>query len=138
VAALPAAALSAADEAAIGALSRVLEHAARELHVEFAQQGRVDYAYVTGAARAALTEAGLPTELALRTGLAFTHILVDEFQDTSLAQFQLLESLTAACRRAIGARCSSWAIRCSRSIASAMRRSACSSARASMASAACG
>ncbi len=96
VAALPAAALSEADEAAIGALSRVLEHAARELHVEFAQQGRVDYAYVTGAARAALTEAGLPTELALRTGLAFTHILVDEFQDTSLAQFQLLESLTAA------------------------------------------
>src|SRR6266853_3606220 len=96
VAALPAAALSAPDEATIGALSRVLEHAARELHVEFAQQGRVDYAYVTGAARAALTEAGLPTELALRTGLAFTHILVDEFQDTSLAQFQLLESLTAA------------------------------------------
>ena len=96
VATLPAAALSEADEAAIAALSRVLERAARELHVEFAQQGRVDYTYVTGAARAALTEAGLPTELALRTGLAFTHILVDEFQDTSLAQFQLLESLTAA------------------------------------------
>jgi ATP-dependent helicase/nuclease subunit A len=96
VATLPAAALSAADEAAIAALSRVLERAARELHLEFAQQGRVDYTYVTGAARAALTDAGLPTELALRTGLAFTHILVDEFQDTSLAQFQLLESLTAA------------------------------------------
>jgi len=96
VATLPAAALSEADEAAIAALSRVLERAARELHVEFAEAGRVDYAYVTGAARAALTEAGLPTELALRTGLAFTHILVDEFQDTSLAQFQLLESLTAA------------------------------------------
>src|SRR5205814_360875 len=96
VAALPAAALSAADEAAIAALSRVLEHAARELHVEFAQAGRVDYTYVTGAAREALTDAGLPTELALRAGLAFTHILVDEFQDTSLAQFQLLESLTAA------------------------------------------
>src|SRR5438067_2173726 len=96
VAALPAAALSAADEAAIAALSRVLEHAARELHVEFAQAGRVYYTYVTGAARAALADAGLPTELALRTGLAITHILVDEFQDTSLAQFQLLESLTAA------------------------------------------
>src|ERR1700730_9371331 len=96
VATLPAAALSEADEAAIAALSRVLERAAHELHVELAQQGPVDYSYVTGAARAALTEAGLPTELALRTGLAFTHILVDEFQDTSLAQFQLLESLTAA------------------------------------------
>src|SRR5438034_1190531 len=96
VAALPAAALSETDAAAIAALSRVLECAARELHVEFAQAGRVDYTYVTGAARAALTDAGLPTELALRTGLAFTHILVDEFQDTSLAQFQLLASLTAA------------------------------------------
>src|SRR3984893_15875654 len=96
VATLPAAALSDADEAAIAALSRVLERAARELHVEFAQQGRVEYTYVTGAARAALTVAGLPTELALRTGLGFTHILVDEFQDTSLAQSQLLESLTAA------------------------------------------
>src|SRR5256884_4048268 len=77
-------------------LFRSLEHAARELHVEFAEAGRVDYTYVTGAARAALADAGLPTELALRAGLAFTHILVDEFQDTSLAQFQLLESLTAA------------------------------------------
>src|SRR2546427_393252 len=96
VAALPAAALSEADEAAIAALSRVLECAARELQVEFAEAGRVDYTYVTGAAREALTDAGLPTELALRAGLAFTHILVDEFQDTSLAQFQLLESLTAA------------------------------------------
>jgi ATP-dependent helicase/nuclease subunit A len=96
VATLPAAALSEADEAAIAALSRVLEHAARELHVEFAEAGRVDYTYVTGAARQALADAGLPTELGLRTGLALTHILVDEFQDTSLAQFQLLESLTAA------------------------------------------
>ena len=102
VAALPAAALSAEDEAAIAALARVLEHAARELHVEFAEAGRVDYTYVTGAARAALAEAGLPTELALRTGLAFSHILVDEFQDTSLAQFQLLESLTAAWQQGDG------------------------------------
>src|SRR3984893_12440419 len=47
VATLPAAALSDADEAAIAALSRVLERAARELHVEFAQQGRVEYTYVT-------------------------------------------------------------------------------------------
>ena len=31
----------------------------------------------------------------MRTGLSLRHILVDEFQDTSLAQFQLLEKLTA-------------------------------------------
>jgi len=94
VAALPAPTLSAADAEAIAALSRVLAHAAAELQARFAEAGRVDYTYVTGAARAALSETGQPTELALRTGLALRHILVDEFQDTSLAQFELLESLT--------------------------------------------
>jgi ATP-dependent exoDNAse (exonuclease V) beta subunit len=91
----PAAELSGDDASAIQALSRLLSRAAAELHVEFAQAQRVDYTYVTGAARQALTENGQPTDLALRAGLALRHILVDEFQDTSLAQVQLLEMLTA-------------------------------------------
>ncbi len=90
----PAARLAEDDVAAIEALSRILSRAAAELHTEFAQAQRVDYTYVTGAARQALTEGGEPTDLALRAGLALRHILVDEFQDTSLAQVQLLESLT--------------------------------------------
>jgi ATP-dependent helicase/nuclease subunit A len=92
---LPQAALSSADSEALAALARVLDVAARQLQLEFAAAHRVDYTSVTGAARWALTEEGAPTDLALRTGLALRHILVDEFQDTSLAQFQLLESLTA-------------------------------------------
>ena len=95
IVALPQVPLSAADSAAIAALSRVLRAAAVHLQAEFAEAGRVDHTYVAGAARAALTEAGQPTDLALRTGLALRHILVDEFQDTSLAQFDLLEALTA-------------------------------------------
>jgi ATP-dependent helicase/nuclease subunit A len=90
----PAAQLAAEDAAAIVALARVLARAAAELHAAFAEAGRVDYTYVTGAARQALAEGGEPTELALRTGLALRHVLVDEFQDTSLAQVQLLEALT--------------------------------------------
>lgn len=90
----PDAVLSADDAAAIVSLSRILSRAAAELHTVFAQSGRVDYTYVTGAARAALSEGGEPTELALRAGLKLRHILVDEFQDTSLAQIQLLEVLT--------------------------------------------
>ena len=86
--------LSANDASAIQSLSRLLSRAAAELHAEFAAVLRVDYTYVTGAARQALTENGQPTDLALRTGLALRHILVDEFQDTSLAQVQLLEMLT--------------------------------------------
>jgi ATP-dependent helicase/nuclease subunit A len=91
----PLAQLSQDDASALQALARVLSRAAAQLHFEFADSQRVDYTYVTGAAREALTEAGEPTELALRAGLALRHILVDEFQDTSLAQFELLRSLTA-------------------------------------------
>ncbi len=92
--AMPAPTLTPADAKAIEALSRVLKVAAAQLQIEFAAEGRVDYTYVAGAAREALTEAGAPTDLALRAGLRLRHILIDEFQDTSLAQFELLEALT--------------------------------------------
>ena len=92
---LPAPELVESDAAAIMALSRVLRLAAVQLQAEFASDGRVDHTYIAGAARAALADAGLPTDLALRTGLSLRHILVDEFQDTSLAQFDLVEALTA-------------------------------------------
>jgi ATP-dependent helicase/nuclease subunit A len=90
----PGSRLADGDARALAALARLLAHAAVELHAAFAEVQRVDYTYVTGAARQALAEGGEPTELALRTGLALRHILVDEFQDTSLAQVQLLEALT--------------------------------------------
>jgi ATP-dependent helicase/nuclease subunit A len=92
---LPSPQLVATDAAALAALSRVLRAAAVQLQARFALEGRVDHTYVAGAARAALAEGGLPTDLALRTGLSLRHILVDEFQDTSVAQLELLEMLTA-------------------------------------------
>ena len=95
VAALPPAQLCESDAAALAALSRVLRHAAAELEVQFASDGQVDHTCIAGAARAALTEEGQPTDLALRAGLSLRHILVDEFQDTSAAQTELLTSLTA-------------------------------------------
>jgi ATP-dependent exoDNAse (exonuclease V) beta subunit len=95
LAALPGPRLSHTEREALAALSRLLRRAALELQTEFASAGRVDYTYITGAARHALGESAEPTELALRTGLALRHILVDEFQDTSLAQGELLGTLTA-------------------------------------------
>ena len=91
--ALPPPALAPQDALAIDALSRVLTWAARHLQLVFAEAGRVDHVYVAGAARAALTDEGGASDLAIRAGLAFRHILVDEFQDTSIAQFELLETL---------------------------------------------
>jgi ATP-dependent helicase/nuclease subunit A len=94
VAGLPSPDLDAHDAAALAALSRVLRAAASQLQASFALEGRVDHTYIAGAARAALADAGLPTDLALRTGFSLRHILVDEFQDTSVTQLELLEALT--------------------------------------------
>jgi ATP-dependent exoDNAse (exonuclease V) beta subunit len=92
---LPPPQLSAADQEALAALALLLPRAAAQLQLVFAGSGKVDYAYIAGAARASLTEQGEPSEFALRTGNALRHILVDEFQDTSFEQFELLRVLTA-------------------------------------------
>ncbi len=73
----------------------MLREAAKELHVEFSLAGKVDYTYVSGAAQSALVEDGPPTDLGLRTGVSLRHVLIDEFQDTSIAQYELLAALTA-------------------------------------------
>ncbi len=93
--ALPDEQIPAEDSQALRALSLLLRHAAAELQLEFAAQGRVDFAAIAGAARAGLTEQGQPTDLALRCGNAIRHVLIDEFQDTSYDQFELVRALTA-------------------------------------------
>ena len=95
VAALPPPRLPADDALALAALSRLLRIAAAELEVGFAAAGEVDYTRIAGAAQAALSEEGEPSDLALRLGVRLRHILVDEFQDTSSAQTELLAKLTA-------------------------------------------
>jgi len=102
VRALPDAALSDADQPAIEALALLLMRAAAELQLLFAEHGKVDYAYVAAAARQALSEQGEPSDFALRAGGAVQHILVDEFQDTSFEQFELLRALTAGWERGDG------------------------------------
>jgi superfamily I DNA/RNA helicase len=99
---LPAPRLDAEDAAALSALARLLRLAAAELEVVFQETSRVDFAHVSAAARNALTESGGPTDLALRLGSEIRHILVDEFQDTSIEQFALLEALTAGWERGDG------------------------------------
>ncbi len=95
VAALPAPELEPAEANALAALSRLLRVAAAELEVRFAIEGEVDYTRIAAAARAALREEGEPSDLALALGVRLRHILVDEFQDTSAAQTELIARLTA-------------------------------------------
>ncbi|HTQ01253.1 MAG TPA: UvrD-helicase domain-containing protein, partial [Casimicrobiaceae bacterium] len=81
--------------AAIEALLQILPQAAAELDVVFAARGTVDHAHYMLAALRALGEAEAPSELLLRLDLNVDHLLVDEFQDTSAAQYRLVRLLTA-------------------------------------------
>jgi ATP-dependent helicase/nuclease subunit A len=75
-------------------LSRLLPMLAAQLLLVFRKHGVVDHSQVAQAALLALGEDDAPTELALRLDYQIEHILVDEFQDTAVTQYELLHKLT--------------------------------------------
>jgi ATP-dependent exoDNAse (exonuclease V) beta subunit len=74
---------------------RVLPVAAAQLLVVFAERGEVDHAQIAAGAVQALGEESAPTDLLLALDEHLSHVLVDEFQDTSRSQWSLLAALTA-------------------------------------------
>ena len=76
-------------------VAQVLVLAAAQLDVVFREQGAVDFPAVSIAALRSLGSGDAPTDLSLRLDYRLQHILVDEFQDTSSAQLELLRLLTA-------------------------------------------
>jgi len=79
----------------LGAILALLPQAAAQLKVVFAECGETDFTEVAQGAVRALGTADNPTDLLLALDTRIKHILVDEFQDTSYSQFELLERLTA-------------------------------------------
>jgi ATP-dependent exoDNAse (exonuclease V) beta subunit len=77
------------------AMLRLLPLATAQLRLVFAERGEVDFAEISLGASQALGEPEAPTDLALALDYRIRHLLVDEFQDTSVNQFHLLEMLTA-------------------------------------------
>lgn len=77
------------------ALLELLPAAVAELQLVFQSRGEADYVEVALRALQALGSSEEPTDLALAFDHRLKHILVDEFQDTSFAQLDLLERLTA-------------------------------------------
>jgi len=77
------------------ALIDLLPLAVIELEAVFAELRQTDFIAVAGAARAALGSAEAPEELLLQLDSRISHLLVDEFQDTSYGQYLLLELLTS-------------------------------------------
>ncbi|HVC38341.1 MAG TPA: UvrD-helicase domain-containing protein, partial [Gammaproteobacteria bacterium] len=79
----------------LDALLSLLPLAAAQLQLVFMEHGEVDYAEVALRALQALGTAEDPTDLNLALDHRLQHILVDEFQDTSVNQTDLLMRLTA-------------------------------------------
>ena len=77
------------------ALFELLRLAAAQLELVFRARGQVDFSAMAQAASQALGEPEAPTDLALALDYRIQHLLVDEFQDTSFSQHELLQGLTA-------------------------------------------
>ncbi len=93
--ALPPVAYSEPQWRVVEALATLLPLAAANLELIFGEHGQADFTAVSQAALRALGEADAPTDLALALDYRIRHLLVDEFQDTSLSQYELLVRLTA-------------------------------------------
>ncbi len=76
-------------------LFELLPLAAAELRVLFRDAGQADFTEIAQRAAAALGTSERPTDLALALDHEIRHLLVDEFQDTSYTQLDLLERLVA-------------------------------------------
>jgi ATP-dependent exoDNAse (exonuclease V) beta subunit len=87
---------------ALEAMLALLPLAAAELKLVFAARGEADFTEVAQGAVRALGSVDDPSDLLLKLDQKIFHILVDEFQDTSISQWELLERLTAGWQQGDG------------------------------------
>jgi ATP-dependent helicase/nuclease subunit A len=76
------------------ALFRVLSRALAELQLIFARRGECDFAELGLLAQVALRRDGAVSDLNEALGMKLQHLLVDEMQDTSTTQYELIQLLT--------------------------------------------
>ncbi|MDE2365343.1 MAG: UvrD-helicase domain-containing protein [Betaproteobacteria bacterium] len=79
----------------LGSITRLLPRAAAQLRLVFQSHDKVDFTEVAQGALRALGEPDMPTDLALALDYRIRHLLIDEFQDTSISQYELVTRLTA-------------------------------------------
>ena len=92
---MPPAAYSETQWEALSAIAALLPRAAAQLKLVFEARGAVDFTEIAEAALRALGGDTAPTDLALALDYRIRHLLVDEFQDTSISQYELIARLTA-------------------------------------------
>ncbi|WP_238914223.1 UvrD-helicase domain-containing protein [Achromobacter insolitus] len=86
----------------LGAQLMTLALAVAQLRLRFADTGEVDFIEIAQRAAAALGSADDPGELLLKLDASIRHLLIDEFQDTSQTQLDLLRTLTSGWQQGDG------------------------------------
>ncbi len=90
---LPSIATLAENQQVIKALTQLLILAASHLWAVFQAAGEVDFVAIAQSAKQALEDEDGVTDLALKLDYKISHLLIDEFQDTSPVQMRLIEKL---------------------------------------------
>ena len=83
------------NEALLEQLRELLKQAVAELVVTFADRGMCDFPHVAQQALAALGDELAPSEALLIEDGRLSHMLIDEFQDTSQLQYDLVRKLVS-------------------------------------------
>ena len=78
----------------LDALLTLLPLLTAQLKIVFMETGKTDFSEISEQAAIALGKIDEPSDLALYYDYTIQHLLIDEFQDTSLKHFTLLEKLT--------------------------------------------
>jgi ATP-dependent exoDNAse (exonuclease V) beta subunit len=78
----------------IHAMLRLLPLLVAQLQLQFSEKKHVDFTEIALQANACLGD-DTPTDLTLYLDNQIKHLLIDEFQDTSISQFSLIEKMTA-------------------------------------------
>ena len=92
---LPAPSYNDNEWAFLESLTKVLLDLVSELNLLLSQTNQADYIHISASALQALDHESSASDISLRLDSRIKHILVDEFQDTSLQQVELLKRLTA-------------------------------------------
>ena len=87
---------------ALEAILALLKPAVAHLKVLFGERGQADFTEFAHGALEALGSVDDPSDLLLSLDQKISHVLVDEFQDTSQSQFSLLEKLVSGWQQGDG------------------------------------
>ncbi len=82
------------DQQLIHDCMAMMKAAETQLRSVFQHAGKVDFTEIARAARRALGKPEEPSDLLYSLDYRLQHLLVDEFQDTSRSQFELIKALT--------------------------------------------